>query len=121
VAKAKFSLRRYETQARVSMFVGIASCLCLLALAVLVFHNADWSEWVIYYARPWRRQIVFLAGAVTLLAAVTALGFGFNSAGQRRNTRPRESWLGFFLGAGVVCLALVLLFIFHQRAIFVGQ
>lgn len=118
---AKFSLRRYDTQARMSVIFGMLSALGILALGVLVFHNFDFSEMAIPYARPWRRQVVFLTAAVTLGIATTALGFGFNSAGQRRNERPRESWIGFFVGAGCICLALALLFLFHTRAEFIAR
>jgi hypothetical protein len=104
-----------------SMITGIAAGLCLFALGAMVFHNLDWTEYVIYYGRSIRKYVVLLTGAFTLLVAAAAIGFGFNSAGQRRNTRPRESWLGFFLGAGVICFALVLLFIFRERSVFVGR
>lgn len=117
---ARFSLRRFETQARMSLIIGIFSCLCLLVLGYLVFHNINWSEWVIYYGHKWRRQAVHVGAAITVMAATAALGFGLNSAGQRRNTRPRESWLGFLLGAGIICFAVVLVFIFRQRALYVG-
>ena len=118
---AKFSLRRYETQARMSLIVGILSSVCLLMLGYLVFRNADLTEWVIYYGQRWRGRAVQAMGALTVLSGIFALGFGLNSAGQRRNTRPRESWLGFFLGAGVICFAIVLVFVFRQRGLYIGR
>ncbi len=96
------------------MVLSAAAALSAAALAVLVFRNIDTSDFVIYYGRT-RRLVVMVAGAITLLLGVGGFGFGLNSAGQRRNDRQQLSWLGFFAGAAVLCVAVVLLFIFISR------
>jgi hypothetical protein len=52
---------------------------------------------------------------VTILLAVSGFGFGLNSAGQRRNDKPALSWISFFMGGTVLCLALVILFFFMRQ------
>jgi uncharacterized membrane protein HdeD (DUF308 family) len=116
-----FSLRRYESQALASVVLGIVSCISLIVQALLVFRNINFVEWTVLYGNPNRRYIVLAASAVTLLLGFSALCLGFNSAGQRRNDRPQMSWVGFFLGVGVVCLAIVFVFFFRTRAEFVGR
>lgn len=118
---AKFSLRRYENQALASLVLGIVSCVTLITQAFLVFRHINISEWTVLYGNVNRRYMVLCTTAVTLLLGFSALGLGFNSAGQRRNERPRTSWVGFFLGVGVVCLAAVIMFFFQMRAEFIGK
>src|SRR5687767_966414 len=120
VGKFSFSLRRYDTQARVSVYVSLASVASLLAMTVFVFtidkgfRLIDKSQFVINYG-PTRRMLVLGTGACTILLAIIAFGLGLNSAGQRRNDKPTLSWIGFFIGAGVLCLAAILLFLFKTR------
>lgn len=111
---ANFSLRRYDTQARVSVALSIASCVTLVATAFFTLRYLDWSEYTVYYG-PVRRLLILGAGAATLALSLAALGLGLNSAGQRRNDKPKLSWLGFFIGAGVFSLAIILLFLFKIR------
>jgi hypothetical protein len=111
---ANFSLRRYDTQARVSVALSIASCATLVATAFFTLRYLDWSEYTIYYG-PVRRLLILGAGAATLALSLAALGLGLNSAGQRRNDQPKLSWLGFFIGAGVFSFAVILLFLFKFR------
>ena len=117
----KFSLRRYESQALASVVLGIVSCVTLIAQALVVFRHMNFAEWTVLYGNPNRRYLIFCATAVTLLLGLSALGLGLNSAGQRRNERPQMSWVGFFLGVGVVCLATVFLYFFHTRSEFIGK
>lgn len=111
---AKFSLSRYDTQARVSLGLALFSVVCLLGLAVLIFQHLDLSQWVITYGR-FRRLVIMGATAGTILVAAIAFGMGLNSAGQRRNDKPLFSWLGFFISAGVICMSLILFFLFRTR------
>ncbi len=117
---AKFSLRRFDVQARVSLIVSLASFVAWLAAVGLVlsadkgFENVDWQQFVITYG-PARRLAVLGAIAVTLMLGVTGFGFGLSSAGQRRNDKPVLSWIGFFIGAAVICLTLILFLTFRQR------
>lgn len=108
----KFSLRRFDTQARVGLALAIMAACGLAVLVFGVFQHRD--GWTPYYG-PTRRLAVLGLGMVTLLLAAGGFGLGFNSAGQRRNDKPRLSWLGFFLGATVMCLTLILLCYFILR------
>jgi hypothetical protein len=104
----------------VSVFVSAAACVSLLAMTVFVFaidkglRLLDRTQYVINYG-PVRKLLVFGTGACTLLLAIVGFGLGLNSAGQRRNDKPKLSWIGFFLGAGVLCLALILFIFFRVR------
>ncbi len=111
---AKFSLSRPDAQARFSAILSLISCVCLAGLALLVFRHVDSKEWVITYGRT-RGQLVMAAAGITILLAVIAFGMGWSSAGQRRNDKPALSWLGFFVSAGVICLAVVIFFLFRNR------
>jgi len=112
---AKFSLRRYETQARASVIVALASVASLLGLVFLFSRNFVWSETVIVYGNPSYKLMVYGAAFVTLVLSAFGFGFGFNSAGQRRNDKPQLAWIGFFIGATVLCLTIILLCCFRAR------
>jgi hypothetical protein len=111
---AKFSLSRPDTQARVGALISLASCLGLVALAILVFRHMDWGQWIITYGKG-RYQLIGVVGALTILMAAIGFGMGWSSAGQRRNEKPVLSWVGFFVGASVICLAVVLLYVINVR------
>ena len=111
---AKFSLSRHDTQAWVGAMVSLFSCVWLAALAALVFRHVDWGQWIITYGKG-RYQAILVVAAVTILLAAIGFGMGWSSAGQRRNDKPTLSWVAFFVGAGVICLAIVLLYIISKR------
>lgn len=111
---AKFSLRRYDTQARISVLVSAASAVAALGVAVMMLQHLDRSDWTVYYG-PTRRIVILAGAAVTFLLAAGGFGLGLNSAGQRRNDKQSLSWLGFFLGASVLCVTLVLIYFFQAR------
>ncbi len=111
---ANFSLRRYDTQARVSMIVSLASCISLLGMILVLLRRFDFTEFTILYGPP-TRYAVLGSGALTILLAAIGFGMGLNSVGQRRNEKPLFSWIGFFVGAGVLCVALALFFLFQVR------
>ncbi len=123
---AKFSLSRYDTQARVSVLVSAVSCIFLAMLTVFVFSIdkglklLDKSQYIVTYGHT-RRLLVLGCGGAAILLAVIGFGMGLNSAGQRRNDKPTLSWLGFFLGAMVLCLAAILLFFFQTRGEPIGN
>ena len=121
---AKFSLRRYDNQALVSVVISLASLVALLGLAFIVFRYtvfpegaSSWKEYLnfdILYGK--NRKMAIMAGtAMTLLLAAIGFGMGLNSAGQRRNDRQKSSWIGFFMGAVVLCLTIIVFLIFRER------
>ncbi|HOB74578.1 MAG TPA: hypothetical protein PKG54_08625 [Phycisphaerae bacterium] len=115
-----FSLRRYDTQARVGLILSLLAAVCLLTLAALVlnadkgFEQFSFKDLTVVYG-PTRYKMVLASGLVTILLAVSGFGFGLNSAGQRRNDKPALSWISFFMGGTVLCLALVILFFFMRQ------
>lgn len=112
----RLSLRRYDHQAILSVTISALSFLPLLALVWLVFRNMHWDEKIIYYASMTYRLAILGDTAFTLLMGAVGLGLGLNSVGQRRNDRQQLSWIGFFVGALVICLTLVLFILFWTRS-----
>ena len=112
---AKFSLRRYDTQARVGVIISLLSIAPLMGLVALIGWKMEMSEWVLYYGP--RFSLAFYPTTLAALGLSTiGLGFGFNSAGQRRNDKQKLSWIGFFVGVAVLCLTLILFVLFRLRA-----
>ena len=106
------SLRRYDVQATCGYALALFSVLPLLGGAYLAWRNYDGTlEQIIYQSQFY---IPAFVGCILLSMAAGALGclFGFSSAGQRRNDKPARSWVGFFVGGGVVTLDLILLIAF---------
>lgn len=117
-----FSLRRSDVQARFSVVASAVAALSLLVQTALVvsldkgfeyFIRDGWNMTVMYGST--RRYAVLGATAMTLMLALAGFGLGLTSAGHRRNDKPRLSWIGFFLGAGVLCLATVVFAFFWLR------
>ena len=112
----RLSLRRYDHQAILSVIISALAFVPMIGLVWLILRNMHWDEQMIYYAKMSYRLAVLGSVAVTLLMAAIGLGLGLNSVGQRRNDKQQLSWIGFFLGALVICLTLVLFFLFWTRA-----
>lgn len=115
---AKFSLRRYDNQAQVSVLLSLVSLLPLAAMTAimvrLLMSRSDFTEFVFYYG-PRARMAVLFCGLASMFLATCGFGFGLNSAGQRRNEKQQLSWIGFFTGALVLALTFVMVFIFMRR------
>jgi len=110
---AKLSLRRYDVQARVSVFLSLASIVFLIGLAVLVGRHMNLRETMILYnPNGLRAPLIYGFGLAALGLGAAGFGLGMNSAGQRRNDRPLHSWIGFFVGAFGMTFALVGLYLF---------
>ena len=121
---AKFSLRRYDNQALVSIVISLASLVALLGLAFIAFQNtvfpegaSSWKEYLNFDIPHGKNRKMAVAGgtAMTLLLAAVGFGMGLNSAGQRRNDKQKWSWIGFFMGAVVLCLTIIVFLIFRER------
>lgn len=117
---AKFSLRRYEDQARVSLAAALASAVTFVGLLVLVARRFSLQELAVFYGQPTRIAIL-VATAVTALLAVIGFGLGINSVGQRRNEKQGLSWAGFFVAAAVLVLTICVFTFFFFRGEFVGH
>jgi hypothetical protein len=113
------NFRLHETQATTSMYLGIAGWLSLAALAAVVLKNFNTTTWTILYNEQstlgqYRRGLVMLFCATTLLIGGVAALMGFSSLGQKRNNRQGRSWIGMLMGAVALAVAPVL-FITWQR------
>lgn len=114
---AKGSLRRYDTQANVSLYAGVASFLGMMALAFMLLRNLNWETKLIVYKSPFYMPLVLLLTAGTLLMAGAAIAIGANSAGQRRNEKSRLSWTGFFIGAVTLSLTIIMFYGFYTAKV----
>ncbi len=115
------SLRRYDVQAVYSLRLACVSWLPLIAAAGLVLRNYNAAIQRIEYANPlWLGALLGCTG-LAMLGGGLALALGFNSAGQRRNDKPRFSWIGFFLGGTVLSLAIVVFLAVYMLRLQVAQ
>lgn len=107
------NLRKYENQAVFSVAMAVVGAVCALASALIVLKRFNWEHFTLTYNRSGKLVIIFAASMLLAMGA-SAIGFGmgFNSAGQKRNTKSRLSWLGFFLSAGAIALALIVAIFF---------
>ncbi|MCA9243122.1 MAG: hypothetical protein KDA32_04145 [Phycisphaerales bacterium] len=88
------------------VFSAIAGA-ALLALVFLIMTRFNFESMKIEYSADSKRKFLIIgAGAVSLAIAFFGALAGFNSAGQRRNTTPKLSWMGFFLNSAVLLAAL---------------
>jgi len=107
------SLRRYDVQAKLSLYVSCAAALCVLGLlAILVRNYNSQFQTISYGAKSIYRPLVFASGAMAMLLACAGGVMGAVSAGQKRNTFSKRSWIAFFLGGLTFSLTVVLLYAF---------
>ena len=111
---AKFSLRKAEDQAKVSAIFSGASVFPLLAMAGAIVLKFNWFEKTIFYG-PKVKIGVLLCTLLALGLSAVGFYFGLTSAGQRRNDKQQLSWAGFFLGALVLSLTMVMFIVFRMR------
>jgi formate hydrogenlyase subunit 3/multisubunit Na+/H+ antiporter MnhD subunit len=109
------SFRLYEVQATASLLIAMLGLLCVVILTWCVLRGFDAQDRVVRYdpaggLGQYRRALVFGFTAITLLVGVSAGLLGFNSLGQKRNSRQGHSWLGMTIGALVVAAAPILFF-----------
>jgi hypothetical protein len=105
---AKGSLRRFDVQAKWSLWLSLASILTWLGMLVLFLRNWQGEINQVQFRADGLYQPVYLAcTALTIILATFGLALGFNSAGQRRNDRQKTSWTGFFVGLTVLGLGII--------------
>ena len=112
---ARGSLRRYDVQAKVSLWVSCAAVLGMLVLVYLLFLKGNYSRElraIVFGAKSMYGPAVFLVTAGTLVLAAVGAALGANSAGQRRNTTPQRSWAAFFISAATMSLTIILFAVF---------
>lgn len=119
----KRTLNTYENQAWLSVGLAAVGALGMLGAIVLLARNADANFFQTYWINYSPKSSYLPSLAISLMVACVAAGIGFlvgwNSAGQKRNTRSQLAWLGFFLCAGVITLSLCtgLLFYVTRHAV----
>ncbi len=106
-------LRRFEVQAQYAMVLSILATAPLVMAALMIARNYNHDLGQIVYGEGGSFLKMFLA-CVGTSGMVGAIGFvlGWCSAGQRRNDRPKQSWVGFFVGGFVVTIALIMMIAF---------
>jgi hypothetical protein len=103
----RLDLKAYENQARLSIMLGVISAAAALAGAALVAQRFSFEHfWTSYNAKTIRLPMILATILVALVAGAAGVLLGLNSAGQRRNSKSKLSWTGFFLNAGMITLAL---------------
>lgn len=115
------NLRLYETQATASLWISILSLLCIPVLAFCVFKgsNANYGSISILYNAEeglgrFRPYLVYGSAAATFLAGFLAGILGFNSLGQKRNSKQGLSWTGMLIGALAMSIAPILFFVWRE-------
>jgi len=107
------SLRRFDVQAKWAVVLGVFSVVPGISAVILALRNYEHELGQIVYGEKGLFAPTLLACILaSLLSAVLSLLLGWNSAGQRRNDRTVQSWIGFFLGGSVLTLNIVLLLAF---------
>jgi len=100
-------LKTYEGQARLSLTLAVVGAVSAVGALAVILQKFDWENmWITYDPRG--KRILALGAALGLALLTSAAGFfiGLNSAGQKRNTKERLAWLGFFISAGVIVIAM---------------
>jgi hypothetical protein len=108
-----FDVKSYEGQARISVLLAVGGAVLALATGALIWQNFSAADFAVYYRPSGMRYLAILSGgALAVILSVTGFFVGLNSAGQRRNKKDSLAWLGFFLNAAVIILAMSLLVFF---------
>jgi hypothetical protein len=113
------NFRLYDVQATASTLLGILGLCCVLALVCFVFKGFNWQEKVVRYnpdagMGAYRKPLVIGTTALAALIGISAGALGFNSLGQKRNSRQGRSWLGMSVGALVLAGAPVLFYAWER-------
>lgn len=119
------NLRLHETQATASLWISILSIVCIAGLAFCVFKgfNATYQS-IPYNAEEgygrFRPYLVYGGAGATFLTGFLAGILGFNSLGQKRNSKQGLSWMGMLIGALAMSIAPILFIawrVFSEKAI----
>ena len=104
----KRNLKSFESQANISVILAGLAALGAVAAIYCVLSGFNWEfRMLTYNPNGMRFYALGAALCLTFGASVVGVCFGFNSAGQRRNKKSRLSWIGFFVNAALIALALM--------------
>ncbi|MBI5762051.1 MAG: hypothetical protein HZA51_00850 [Planctomycetes bacterium] len=115
------NFRLSETQATASMIVGVLGLASLAALCMVVLKNFNTQTWTILYSEvsqfgKFRKILVFLFTAITVVLGCVSLAMGFSSLGQKKNTKQGRSFMGMAIGGIAIAIAPVLLTLWINRS-----
>ncbi|MFQ5591619.1 MAG: hypothetical protein ACE5HE_10685 [Phycisphaerae bacterium] len=106
-------LRRYDVQADYAWVLAAVSIAPFLVAAGLLWRNMQWELGrIMYRSDGLFLPAFFVCLGASIAPAATGFLLGWSSAGQRRNDRPMRSWIGFFVGGGVLTLNVILMIAF---------
>ncbi|MGB0716636.1 MAG: hypothetical protein ACPGXK_12195 [Phycisphaerae bacterium] len=106
------SWRRFDVQAKYAATLAVVSVLPFLASVIVAVRNYKSDIGRIIYQNSTYAMVLLGCAATAMGLAAIAVILGFNSAGQRINERQNLSWLGFFLGGGVLTLSFIVVIAF---------
>lgn len=110
---ARSAAGNYEKQAKYSIILAVVAAIAAVAVAGLFARNFNAEYRQIIYGSGSKFLPMAGAGLVTaLLTSAAGFFLAFNSAGQKRNTQSRLSWIGFFTNAGLIAVSLTLMMVF---------
>ncbi len=103
-------LRNPETQAKLSGILVIAALAVLLVGLALAFQNFNSTTRTFVYAQDGKRMpIVYGIAMLSIVLSGGAFWFSYSSAGERRNSYSKLSWISFIASALVIVIGLVFL------------
>lgn len=103
----------FEKQALLSVAAGAVGLLAALMAVAILLRGFNWNEFSVVMSREGKAYpLEFASIMVACLAGAVGFFSGFNSAGQRRNSKSKLSWTGFFLSAAVLTLAMSTFLVF---------
>jgi hypothetical protein len=108
-------LRRFDVQAHWAAMLSVVSvppCVVAATLVIRRYHS-DLGQ-IIYGSRGKFLPAFLVCALASMALAVVGLLLGWSSASQRRNDKPARSWIGFFLGCGVLSADVVMLIAFYM-------
>lgn len=115
-------LNQHEKFARYSVMLAVVGGLAALAAVYGVFSAFRPQNFEVIYS-PRSLRFPAILGSIFIAGAAGTAGFflALSSAGQKRNKLVRMSWLGFFLNAGIVTVALCVFVFFWLAKESVGK
>lgn len=104
----------FEKQALLSVAAGAVGLFAVLGALAIILPRFEMADFSVVMSREGKAYPLTLAAvAVACLAGAVGFFSGFNSAGNRRNSKSNLSWAGFFLSSGVLILALSTFLVFY--------
>jgi hypothetical protein len=102
-------LRRYDVRASYAFVLALLSVVPFLGAVGLALRNyhSDLGQ-IVYGAKGLFLPVFFVCLLLSMAPSALAFLLGWSSAGQRRNDKPMRSWIGFFVGGGVLTFDLIL-------------